>query len=80
MRYRVIGVTRRGHPNSSSPTTGTDSRASPRDVVRVMDDAGLKNAVVVGHSFAGEEMHVLGARYSNRIAGLVYVDAAFRSR
>lgn len=42
-----------------------------------MDSVGLKTAVILGHSFAGEEMHVLGARYSSRIAGLVYVDAAF---
>ena len=35
------------------------------------------NPVVIGHSFAGEEMHVLGARYSAKIRGLVYVDAAF---
>ena len=26
--------------------------------------------VVVGHSFPGEEMHVLGARYPTRVAGL----------
>jgi hypothetical protein len=36
-----------------------------------------ENPVVIGHSFAGEEMHVLGARHSARIRGLVYVDAAF---
>ena len=45
--------------------------------MRVMDAVGLKNPIVVGHSFAGDEMHVLGARYPTRIAGLVYVDAAF---
>ena len=77
MRYRVVGVTRRGHPGSSAPATGYGFVRLAEDVVRVMDAVGLKNPVVVGHSFAGEEMHVLGARYSTRIAGLVYVDAAF---
>ena len=77
MRHRVVGVTRRGHPRSSAPTTGYGFVRLAEDVVRVMDTVGLKNPVVVGHSFAGEEMHVLGARYSTRIAGLVYVDAAF---
>ena len=76
-RYRVLGVTRRGHPGSSAPATGYGVARLAEDVVRVMDAAGLKAPVVVGHSFAGEEMHVLGARYSTRIAGLVYVDAAF---
>lgn len=76
-RYRVLGVTRRGHPGSSAPATGYGVARLAEDVVRVMDATGLKAPVVVGHSFAGEEMHVLGARYSARIAGLVYVDAAF---
>jgi len=76
-RYRVVGVTRRGHPRSSAPAGGYGSLRLAEDVVRVMDAVGLKNPVVVGHSFAGEEMHVLGDRYSTRIAGLVYVDAAF---
>jgi non-heme chloroperoxidase len=75
-RYRVVGVTRRGHPGSSAPATGYEFARLAEDVVRVMDAVGLQNPVVVGHSFAGEEMHVLGARYSTRIAGLVYVDAA----
>lgn len=76
-RYRVVGVTRRGHPGSSAPATGYGVARLAEDVVRVMDAVVLKTPVVVGHSFAGEEMHVLGARYSTRIAGLVYVDAAF---
>jgi len=76
-RYRVVGVTRRGHPGSSAPVTGYDAARLAADVLRVIDALGLKNPVVVGHSFAGEEMHMLGARYPTRIAGLVYVDAAF---
>lgn len=76
-RYRVIGISRRGHPGSSSPMTGYTLPRLAEDVVRVMDAVGLTTAVIVGHSFAGEEMHVLAARYANRVAGLVYVDAAF---
>jgi non-heme chloroperoxidase len=76
-RYRVIGLTRRGHPGSSAPATGYGVARLAEDVVRVMDAVGVKTPVVVGHSFGGEEMHVLGARYPTRIAGLVYVDAAF---
>lgn len=76
-RYRVVGVTRRGHPGSSAPAAGYEVARLAEDLVRVIDAAGLKNPVVAGHSFAGEEMHVLGARYPTRIAGLVYIDAAF---
>ena len=76
-RHRVVGVTRRGHPGSSAPATGYGVARLAEDVVRVMDAVGVKSPVVIGHSFAGEEMHVLGARYSRRITGLVYIDAAF---
>jgi non-heme chloroperoxidase len=76
-RYRVIGVTRRGHRGSTAALTGYDSPRLAEDVVRVIDAFALTRPVVVGHSYAGEEMHVLGARYAAKIAGLVYVDAAF---
>jgi pimeloyl-ACP methyl ester carboxylesterase len=46
-------------------------------VVRAIDVIKLDMPLVVGHSFAGEEMHVLGARHAGRVAGLVYIDAAF---
>jgi hypothetical protein len=66
-RYRVVGVTRRGHPGSSAPTTGYGFTRLAEDVVRVIDAVGVRRPVVIGHSFAGEEMHVLGARYSDKI-------------
>ena len=37
----------------------------------------MKKPVIVGHSYASEELHLLGARHSAQISGLVYVDAAF---
>ena len=76
-RYRVVSVTRRGHRGSSATTRGHEFARLAQDVVHVMDALGIDRAVVVGSSFAGEEMHVLGARHSARIRGLVYVDAAF---
>jgi len=76
-RHRVLAITRRAHGRSSSPPTGYGFGRLAEDVVRVIDSLGVRMPIVVGHSFAGEEMHVLGARYSERIGGLVYVDAAF---
>jgi pimeloyl-ACP methyl ester carboxylesterase len=54
---------------------GFDRRAE--DIVRVMDAMRIEKAIVIGESAAGEEMHILGARYAARVRGLVYVDAAF---
>jgi len=76
-RYRVVGVTRRSHRGSSVAPGGYGFARLAEDVVRVIDAVGVTNPVVIGHSFAGEEMHVLGARHSAKISGLVYVDAAF---
>ena len=76
-RYRVVGVTRRGHRGSSAAPGGYGAVRLADDVLRVIDAVGVNNPVVAGHSFAGEEMHILGARHSVRIRGLVYVDAAF---
>jgi pimeloyl-ACP methyl ester carboxylesterase len=75
--YRVLGVTRRGHGRSSAPATGYAVARLAEDVVRVMDAAGVNRPVVVGHSFAGEELHLLAARHSGKIAGVVYIDGAF---
>jgi non-heme chloroperoxidase len=76
-RYRVVGITRRGHRGSSAAPGGYGFARLAEDIVRVMDSVGITNAVVIGESFAGEEMHVLGARHAARIRGLVYIDAAF---
>ena len=76
-RHRVIAITRRAHGRSSAPPAGYGFARLAEDIVRVLDATGVQKPVVVGHSFAGEEMHVLGSRYADRIAGLVYIDAAF---
>jgi pimeloyl-ACP methyl ester carboxylesterase len=76
-RYRVVGVTRRSHRGSSAAPGGYGFARLAEDVMRVIDALGVNSPVVIGHSFAGEEMHVLGARHSAKIRGLVYVDAAF---
>jgi len=76
-RHRVLAITRRAHPGSSTPATGYGFARLAEDIVRVIDTIGVSRPIVIGHSFAGEEMHVLGARYSAKISGLIYVDAAF---
>jgi hypothetical protein len=50
-RYRVVAVSRRGHPHSSAPATGYTPARLAEDIVRVIDTVGLRNPVVVGHSF-----------------------------
>jgi len=76
-RYHVLAITRRAFGRSSAPATGYGYARLGEDVMRVVDALGIDKPIVIGHSFAGEEMHELGARYPEKIAALVYVDAAF---
>ena len=71
----VYGITRRGYGNSSHPESGYNGQRLADDVLRVVDVLGLQSPVLVGHSIAGEELTAMGAQHSNRIGGLVYLDA-----
>ena len=76
--FRVYGVTRRGYGASSVPVSGYDADRLGDDVLAVLDTLELARPVLVGHSLAGQELSSLGTRYPDRIAGLVYLDAAHR--
>jgi pimeloyl-ACP methyl ester carboxylesterase len=75
--YHVFGITRRGFGASSKPKIGYDAKSLADDVLRVLDALKLEQPVLVGHSVAGEELSSIGARHSDRIAALVYLDAAW---
>ncbi|MFM1895768.1 MAG: hypothetical protein RLZZ385_842 [Pseudomonadota bacterium] len=76
-RYNVVGMTRRGTGDSSKPDHGYDIARLSEDVVRVMDSLAIDSAILVGHSFGGEELSYLGANYPARVNGLIYLDAAY---
>ena len=79
--HRVVAMTRRGAGQSSRPEHGFDTPRLAQDVLRVMDAMKLGDALLVGHSIAGEEMTWLGGHHPGRFSGLVYLDAAYdRSR
>jgi len=71
---RVYGITRRGFGNSSHPASGYDVQRLAQDILSVLDALNIKSPVLAGHSYAGNEMAILGSR-SDRIAGLVFIDA-----
>src|SRR5262249_14057444 len=74
--YHVYGITRRGYGSSSRLESGYTASRLAEDVLAVLDALKLTHPVLAGHSFGGEELTVLGMRYSGRIAGLIYMDAA----
>jgi pimeloyl-ACP methyl ester carboxylesterase len=79
--HRVIAITRRGFGQSSAPATGYTTDRLAQDVLAVLRSERLARPVFVGNGLAGEELSWIGAHASERIAGLVYIDAAYdRSR
>jgi len=74
--YHVYGITRRGFGKSSVPRTGYQAARLGEDVYQVLIALKLNGAVLAGHSVAGEELSAVGARHSDKIAGLIYLDAA----
>lgn len=71
----VYGITRRGYGASSHPDSGYTAQRLADDVLQVLDSLKLVAPVLVGHSIAGGELTTLGAEHSERLAGLVYLEA-----
>lgn len=71
----VYAITRRGYGNSSRPADGYGDQRLADDVLRVLERKPIARPVLVGHSMAGGEMTTIGRQHSDRLAGLVYVDA-----
>ena len=74
-RWHVYAITRRGYGASSQPASGYGDGRLADDVLQVLDSLGIAAPVLVGHSMAGGEMTTIGREHSNRLAGLVYLDA-----
>ena len=74
----VYAVTRRGYGVSSRPQSGYDVSRLGEDVLAVIETLRLEKPVLVGHSMAGQELSYLASEHQDRIAGLVYLDAAYR--
>jgi non-heme chloroperoxidase len=72
----VYGITRRGFGQSSRPDFGYADQRLSDDVLHVLDSLNLAAPILIGHSIAGDELTTLGAQLSDRLGGLVYLDAA----
>ena len=79
-RYRVIAVTRRGFGGSDMPSATEENYDPDRlgdDVVIVADALKLRNPIIAGHSIAGQELSAIGTRHPEKVAALIYLDAAY---
>ena len=79
-RYHVYAITRRGFGVSSAPAPTSENYSADRlgdDVLAVIDSLKLSRPVLAGHSIAGEELSSVGSRHPEKVAGLIYLDAAY---
>lgn len=79
-KYHVYGITRRGFGASSAPDPDCCNYSADRlgdDVLSVMTALKIERPVLIGHSLAGEELSSIGTRYPEKVAGLIYIDAAY---
>src|SRR4051812_13088895 len=78
--HHVYAITRRGFGASSKPApdaTNYSADGLGDDVLAVMDALKLDRPVLAGHSVAGEELSSVATRHPEKLAGLVYLDAAY---
>jgi pimeloyl-ACP methyl ester carboxylesterase len=75
--YHVYGITRRGFGASSVPPSGYSADRLGDDVLAVLSSLNVDRPVLIGSSLAGQELSSVGSRYPHKVAGLVYLDAAY---
>jgi len=76
-RFRVLGLTRRGHGRSDRPEAGYELDTFVEDIRHTLDALEVERAILVGHSYAGFEMPLLAMRCPHRVEAIVYLDALF---
>lgn len=76
-KFHVIALTRRGFGETGRPATGYDTDTRVEDVRAFMDALKIPKAHLAGHSLAGDELTLFAAKYPQRTAKLIYLDAAY---
>jgi pimeloyl-ACP methyl ester carboxylesterase len=76
-RFRVLGLERRGQGQSDKPASGYGTRTLAADIRAFLDAMRINRVTLIGHSIAGAEMTAFAGRYPERLAKLVYLDAAY---
>lgn len=74
--FRVIAIDTAGHGGTLGlPTTGASMEDYTRLLARVLDELGIRRAVLAGHSMGGRLVTELAAQEPERAIGVVLIDA-----
>jgi YD repeat-containing protein len=74
--WHVYAITRRGYGSSSHPDGGYEMPRLAEDVRVVLDSLHIARAILIGHSLGGDELTRVASTWPDRVAKLVYLDAA----
>jgi pimeloyl-ACP methyl ester carboxylesterase len=74
--FRVIAIDTAGHGGTLGlPTTGASMEDYTRLLARVLDELGIRRALLAGHSMGGRLVIELAAQEPERAIGVVLIDA-----
>jgi pimeloyl-ACP methyl ester carboxylesterase len=73
--FTVLTFDLRGHGDSDMPPSGYTSAEMASDLVTLLDDRGIDQAHVAGHSFGGTIALHLAAQHPDRVAALTISDS-----
>jgi non-heme chloroperoxidase len=74
--YRCIAHDRRGHGRSSQASSGNDMNGYADDLAQLIENLGLNNVTMVGHSTGGGEVtRYIGRHGTKRVAKIVLIAA-----
>lgn len=62
--------------STSAPDPSADLDTHVADIVRLINERGLSDVVLVGHSYGGMPVSVAASQLGDRLAAVVYVDSA----
>jgi pimeloyl-ACP methyl ester carboxylesterase len=79
-KFRVLGLTRRGHGDSEKIETGYETDNLVEDVRAFLDAMKLDKVILIGFSAAGDELTRFATLHPKRTIKLVYLDAAYDRR
>lgn len=73
-RHRVVSIDLAGHGESGSGRASWSIAAFGGDVAAVVEQLGLEDVVLIGHSLGGDAIIEAALRLVGRVRGLVWVD------
>jgi pimeloyl-ACP methyl ester carboxylesterase len=73
-RFQVVAIDLAGHGESGTGRPAWTMEAFGRDVVSVIEQLGLEEVVLVGHSMGGDIIVEAALRLPDAVSGLVWVD------